>query len=128
LFMFYIYIIWRSIKSLMTRLLVPEVRKLFCVLIFIEFVNYRSYFFLHSIFCIFFSFLMKWRRKSHFTEKINHNLEFSSFVKLYLQATRQQSLNYGCIVENKDTHEVRHLWCIPIFRQVLGNLCTIIYF
>lgn len=24
------------------------------------------------------------------------------------EATRQQSLNYGCIVSNKDTHEVTH--------------------
>ncbi|XP_071149273.1 mannose-1-phosphate guanylyltransferase regulatory subunit alpha-A-like isoform X1 [Mytilus edulis] len=27
---------------------------------------------------------------------------------LGIEATRQQSLNYGCIVENKDTHEVLH--------------------
>ena len=43
------------------------------------------------------------------TNKMNLNSTENFKILLYtLQATRQQSLNYGCIVENKDTHEVTH--------------------
>ena len=39
------------------------------------------------------------------------------------QATRQQSLNYGCVVENKDTHEViRCAQCMCVLVCVCGGV------
>lgn len=36
------------------------------------------------------------------------NLSQSMITVMGTEATRQQSLNYGCIVENKETHEILH--------------------
>ena len=37
-----------------------------------------------------------------------HNKNNSNFTLLGTEATESQSINYGCIVEDKETHEVLH--------------------
>jgi mannose-1-phosphate guanylyltransferase len=37
-----------------------------------------------------------------------HNKNNCSFTILGTEATEKQSVNYGCIVEDKETHEVLH--------------------
>jgi mannose-1-phosphate guanylyltransferase len=53
-----------------------------------------------------------------------HNSIISSFTILGTEATEKQSTNYGCIVEDKITHEVLHyvgnneIFLISILNQI----------
>ena len=53
-------------------------------------------------------------KKTQVSLKITRVIFHLLLKNILFQATRQQSLNYGCIVESQESHEVRYDICISL--------------
>lgn len=70
----------------------------------------QNFFGIASVCCFVFALSLKAYTSTVMIQQLSH-LFF--YCCSYFQATRQQSLNYGCIVEDKTTHQVE-FWIISV--------------